>query len=41
MKKTFQITLKDDERLIFEYSKLSNFRIFRNIMNFPKLKIIK
>ena len=39
MKKTFQITLKDSERLIIDYSILINFRTFRSIMEFPKLKM--
>lgn len=41
MKKTFQITLKDNEYLNFEYSILSNSRMFVSIMEFPKLKMIK
>jgi len=40
MKKTFQITLKDNQRLIFEYSNLSNFRTLNNFILIPKLKTI-
>ena len=41
MKKTFQITLKDHELLIFDYSYLWNFRTLNNFILFPKLKTIK
>ena len=41
MKKTFQITLKDNKRLIFDFSNLLNFRILNNFILFPKLNIIE